>query len=121
MQYRFINTNINNIMMFHDKSFKSDYEMSRGLIKEYTKPESLPSVISLLLEYEKDIINHLKNFDLKNLNDEVKNIWLNLESTYESKRKLLEDQVLELSKENYNVELVYKRNQELNLQDNTKN
>ncbi len=77
--------------------------------------------IEAVLEYEKDIINHLKNFDLKNLNDEVKNIWLNLESTYESKRKLLEDQVLELSKENYNVDLVYKRNQELNLHDNIKN
>lgn len=77
--------------------------------------------IEAVLEYEKNIINHLKNLDLENLNDEVKNIWLNLESTYNSKRKLLEDQVLELSKENYNVELVYKRNQELNLQDNTKN
>lgn len=74
--------------------------------------------IEAVLEYEKDIINYIKIMNLDNLNDDVKLIWLNLESTYESKRKLLIDQVLELSKENYNVELVYNRNKELNLEDN---
>ena len=37
--------------------------------------------------------------------------------SYGSKRKLLEEQVAELAKSNYNVELVYKYNSEANLED----
>ncbi len=73
--------------------------------------------IEAVLEYEKDLIKQIKQMDLTKLNQEVTEIWNGLESSYGSKRKLLEEQVAELAKHEYNVELVYKYNTEANLED----
>ena len=44
-------------------------------------------------------------------------LWLNLSSTYSKKRDLLVEQVNELKKIDYNIEFVYMKNSELDLED----
>ena len=71
--------------------------------------------IETVLEYERVIIGHLN----ANYIDELKEneLWLNLSSTYSKKRDLLVEQVNELKKIDYNIEFVYMKNSELNLED----
>jgi len=73
--------------------------------------------IEAVLAYEKDLIEQIQKMDLSSLDQDVKNILVELVSSYGSKRKLLEEQVAELAKNDYNVELVYKYNTEANLED----
>jgi indoleamine 2,3-dioxygenase len=77
--------------------------------------------IEAVLAYEKDLIGIIEGMGVAGLGEqmlpEVKDIWDGLASSYESKRKLLEEQVAELTKHNYNVELVYKYNTQANLED----
>jgi indoleamine 2,3-dioxygenase len=71
--------------------------------------------IETVLEYERVIIGHLN----VNYIDELKEneLWLNLSSTYSKKRDLLVEQVNELKKIDYNIEFVYMKNSELDLED----
>ena len=71
--------------------------------------------IEAVLEYERVIIEHLNT----NYSAELKEneLWLNLSNTYHKKRSLLVEQVNELKNIDYNIELVYMKNSELNLED----
>jgi len=71
--------------------------------------------IEAVLEYERVIIEHLDS----NYNTELSNneLWLNLSNSYSKKRGLLVEQVNELRKIDYNIEFVYMKNSELNLED----
>ena len=51
------------------------------------------------------------------VSSEVSAVWTDLSEGYARKTKPLDDQVSELSKSDYNVSLVYKRNADLNLED----
>ncbi len=82
--------------------------------------------IEAVLEYERVLIRQIEGMcvtgsELQSpwdrLTPEVKDIWDGLASSYGSKRRLLEEQVAELAKSNYNVELVYKYNTQANLED----
>ena len=71
--------------------------------------------IEAVLKYECVIIEHLQtNFtDILKKNE----LWLNLQSSFNKKMELLMEQVNELKKINYNIELVYMKNSELALED----
>jgi indoleamine 2,3-dioxygenase len=71
--------------------------------------------IEAVLEYERVIIGHLD----KNYIEELKEneLWINLSDTYNKKKDLLVEQVNELKKIDYNIEFVYKKNSELDLED----
>uniref|UniRef100_A0A6C0I882 Indoleamine 2,3-dioxygenase n=1 Tax=viral metagenome TaxID=1070528 RepID=A0A6C0I882_9ZZZZ len=71
--------------------------------------------IEAVLEYERVIIGHLN----KNYIEELKEneLWINLSDTYNKKKDLLVEQVNELKKIDYNIEFVYKKNSELDLED----
>jgi hypothetical protein len=68
-----------------------------------------------VLEYERVIIEYLQ----ANFNNELKEneLWLTLRSSYSKKNDLLVEQVNELKKIDYNIELVYMKNSELALED----
>jgi indoleamine 2,3-dioxygenase len=71
--------------------------------------------IEAVLEYERVIVEHLQ----ANYTDELKEneLWLTLRSSYSKKNDLLVEQVNELKKIDYNIELVYMKNSELALED----
>jgi hypothetical protein len=71
--------------------------------------------IEAVLEYERVIIEYLQG----NYNDELKEneLWLTLQSSYSKKKGLLMEQVNELKKIDYNIELVYMKNSESALED----
>ena len=69
--------------------------------------------IEAVLNYQKVIINIIKNMNNEDNKDKLKNI----SESNENKIKLLQDQVKELNKLNYNVELIYLKNKEKNLED----
>jgi len=71
--------------------------------------------IEAVLEYERVIIEHLD----ANYNTELSNneLWITLNNSYNKKRGLLVDQVNELRKIDYNIEFVYTKNSELDLED----
>ncbi len=71
--------------------------------------------IEAVLEYKRVIIEYFKS----NSNDALKEneLWLTLHDSYNKKRSLLMEQVNELKKIDYNIELVYIKNSELALED----
>ena len=71
--------------------------------------------IEAVLEYERVIIEYLES----NFKDALRKneIWLTLTSDYNKKRSLLIDQVNELRKIDYNIDFVYMKNSELELED----
>jgi indoleamine 2,3-dioxygenase len=71
--------------------------------------------IEAVLEYERVIIEYLES----NFKDALRKneIWLTLTSDYNKKRSLLIDQVNELRKIDYNIDFVYMKNIELELED----
>ena len=71
--------------------------------------------IEAVLEYERVIIEYLQ----ANSKDVLKEneLWLTLSNDYNKKRSLLMEQVNELKKIDYNIELVYMKNSELALED----
>lgn len=71
--------------------------------------------IEAVLEYERIIIEYLQ----ANSSDVLKEneLWLNLYNSYGKKKDLLMEQVNELRKIDYNIELVYMKNSELALED----
>jgi len=71
--------------------------------------------IEAVLEFEKVIVMFLQDKDLQN----VKNIelWCKLSEGLERKQCLLIEQVNELKNVNYNIDLIYLKNNELNLED----
>jgi indoleamine 2,3-dioxygenase len=71
--------------------------------------------IEAVLEYERVIIEYLQ----VNSNDALKEneLWLTLQSSYSKKKDLLMEQVNELRKIDYNIELVYMKNSEMALED----
>ena len=71
--------------------------------------------IEAVLEYERVIIEHLQT----NYSDRLgeNELWISLSSGYNRKRDLLIEQVNELKKIDYNIEFVYMKNNELNLDD----
>jgi indoleamine 2,3-dioxygenase len=71
--------------------------------------------IEAVLKYEQVIIEHLQtNFmDILKENE----LWLTLSSSFNKKMELLMEQVNELKKIDYNIELVYMKNSELALED----
>lgn len=71
--------------------------------------------IEAVLEYERVIIEYLNN---NYKNDLLENeLWLSLSNDYNSKKNLLIDQVNELKKIDYNINFVYMKNREMNLDD----
>jgi indoleamine 2,3-dioxygenase len=76
--------------------------------------------IECVLEYERIIINVINN--VINNRDNLVNIELftSLEESYNRKKQLLLDQITELKSINYDINVVYMKNEELNLNDNTK-
>jgi indoleamine 2,3-dioxygenase len=71
--------------------------------------------IEAVLEFEKVIVMFLQDKDLQN----VKNteLWSQLSEGLDRKQKLLIEQVNELKNVNYNIDLIYLKNNELNLED----
>lgn len=71
--------------------------------------------IEAVLEFEKVIVMFLQDKDLQN----VKNIelWSQLSEGLERKQQLLVDQINELKNVNYNIDLIYLKNDELKLED----
>jgi indoleamine 2,3-dioxygenase len=71
--------------------------------------------IEAVLEYERVIIEYLRG----NFSDVLKEneLWLTLQTSYNKKSGLLMEQVNELKKIDYNIELVYMKNSELALED----
>ena len=68
-----------------------------------------------VLEFEKEIVMFLQDKNLQ----KVKNIdlWNDLSEGLKRKQTLLKDQVNELTNVNYNIDLIYLKNNELNLED----
>jgi indoleamine 2,3-dioxygenase len=71
--------------------------------------------IEAVLKYEQVIIEHLQTNYMNELKENE--LWLNLSNSYSKKKDLLMEQVNELKKINYNIELVYMKNSELALED----
>jgi Cu2+-containing amine oxidase len=71
--------------------------------------------IEAVLEFEKVIIMFLQDKGLQN----VKNIelWFQLSECLERKQQLLVEQINELKNVNYNIDLIYLKNDELKLED----
>lgn len=72
--------------------------------------------IEAVLEFERVIIEFLQS-NLKEVELSNQDLWNKLKTEYHSKRELLVTQVEELKKANYDVNLVYTKNAELNLED----
>ena len=71
--------------------------------------------IEAVLEYERAIIEYLKAASGDALNENKQ--WIQLSGGYDKKRHLLIEQVNELRKIDYNIECVYMKNSELELED----
>ena len=71
--------------------------------------------IEAVLEYERVIIEHLQLNYCAQLSDNE--LWVTLSNSYNKKRGLLVEQVNELRKIDYNIEFVYTKNCEMNLED----
>jgi len=77
--------------------------------------------IECVLEYERiiiNVINNSKNIDINNLSN--KELFTSLEESYNRKKQLLFDQITELKSINYDINVVYMKNEELNLNDKSK-
>ena len=71
--------------------------------------------IEAVLEYERAIIEFVKASSNNTLNENKQ--WIQLSGGYDKKRRLLIEQVNELRKIDYNIECVYMKNSELELED----
>jgi indoleamine 2,3-dioxygenase len=71
--------------------------------------------IEAVLEFEKVIIMFLQDKDLQNIKNTE--LWSQLSEGLDRKQKLLIEQVNELKNVNYNIDLIYLKNNELNLED----
>jgi indoleamine 2,3-dioxygenase len=71
--------------------------------------------IEAVLEYERAIIEFVKASSGDELNENKQ--WIQLSGGYDKKRRLLIEQVNELRKIDYNIECVYMKNSELELED----
>ena len=71
--------------------------------------------IEAVLELEKDIITFLRSSKFV-LSDELQ-LQTELDSSLERKQKLLMDQVNELKNASYDINLIYMKNQEMQLED----
>jgi hypothetical protein len=71
--------------------------------------------IEAVLELEKDIITFLRSSKFV-LSDELQ-LYTELDSSLERKQKLLMDQVNELKNASYDINLIYMKNQEMQLED----
>lgn len=71
--------------------------------------------IEAVLEYERVIIEYLNNNHKTDLLENE--LWISLSNDYNSKKNLLMDQVNELKKIDYNINFVYMKNCEMNLDD----
>lgn len=71
--------------------------------------------IEAVLELEKDIITFLRSSNFV-LSDELQ-LYTELDSSLERKQKLLMDQVNELKNASYDINLIYMKNQEMQLED----
>ena len=76
--------------------------------------------IECVLEYERIIINVINNVINKTTKIDNKELFTSLEESYNRKKQLLLDQITELKSINYDINVVYMKNEELNLNDNTK-
>jgi indoleamine 2,3-dioxygenase len=74
--------------------------------------------IEAVLKYEQVIIDFI-NKDLSKINNQLINydMWINLYEGYGRKKQLLLDQVKELENINYDINLVYMKNEQLKLED----
>lgn len=73
--------------------------------------------IEAVLEYERIIIGQIKLMGLASDDQVILDTWAGLEAGYSKKIQLLQTQVAELAKADYDIKLVYGKNQELNLDD----
>ena len=73
--------------------------------------------IEAVLEFEKDIVMFLRSVNI----DSIKNIelWNNLNDGLERKQELLISQVNELKNVNYDINLIYMKNNEMKLEDSS--
>jgi indoleamine 2,3-dioxygenase len=71
--------------------------------------------IEAVLEFEKVIVMFLQDKDLQNVKNNE--LWIQLSEGLERKQKLLMDQISELKNINYNIDLIYLKNDELKLED----
>ena len=71
--------------------------------------------IEAVLEYERVIIEYLNNNYKNELEENT--LWLTLSKDHISKKNLLVEQVNELKKIDYNIQFVYMKNSEMNLDD----
>jgi len=73
--------------------------------------------IEAVLNYEKVIIKALSDINIRDIRHNIR--LDNISKGNQNKIKLLQDQVEELKKLNYNVELIYLKNKESNLEDSS--
>lgn len=74
--------------------------------------------IEAVLNYESDIIDFINDNKDDNIDKLInKDMWLELNDSYNRKKKLLEDQIQELQNKDYNINKIYGKNKELNLED----
>lgn len=71
--------------------------------------------IEAVLEFEKEIVMFLQDKNLQNIKNI--NLWYELSEGLQRKQILLMEQVNELTNVNYNIDLIYLKNNELNLED----
>lgn len=71
--------------------------------------------IEAVLEFEKVIVMFLEDKDYKIVKN--RELWVQLSEGLERKQQLLMEQVNELKNINYNIDLIYLKNDELNLED----
>jgi indoleamine 2,3-dioxygenase len=71
--------------------------------------------IEAVIEFEKVIVMFLQDKDLQNVKNNE--LWCELSEGLERKQQLLIDQVNELKNINYNIDLIYLKNDELKLED----
>lgn len=74
--------------------------------------------IEAVLEYERVLIEQINLIGQDKIKTpEVQTVWSSLESSYKNKINLLKVQISELTKLDYDIKLVYGKNQELGLED----
>jgi indoleamine 2,3-dioxygenase len=74
--------------------------------------------IEAVLNYEKDIIEYLTSIDERIVEKLINcDMWYSLHDSYPRKRKLLEEQINELKKNDYDISTIYEKNKELKLED----
>ena len=73
--------------------------------------------IECVLEYERIIINVINNQDFNRDNLDNIELFTSLEESYNRKKQLLLDQITELKSINYDINVVYMKNEELKLND----